>query len=177
MDERESQTHALFLTLFTANEPAIRAYVRRLVPTRQDSADVMQSIALVLWRKFEELHDPDGFRPWAFGIARYEALGWLRDKARNRLVLAEDVLEVVAEESSQQESRLAAQRDALADCLEKLPGDQRELVLAAYAPGASIQKVADRSGRTVAAFYQWLHRMRARLLECTRRTLQTEGLT
>lgn len=177
MDEKESQTHALFLMLFTANEPAIRAYVRRLVPTRQDSADVMQSIALVLWRKFEELHNPEGFRPWAFGIARYEALGWLRDKARNRLVLAEDVLEAVAEESSRQESRLAAQRDALADCLEKLPDDQRELVLAAYAPGANIQNVADRSGRTVAAFYQWLHRIRGRLLNCTHRALKAEGLS
>lgn len=177
MDEKESRSHELFLTLFTANEPAIRAYVRRLVPTRQDSADVMQGIALVLWRKFEELHAPAGFRPWAFGIARYEALGWLRDKARNRLVLAEDVLDVVADESARQESRLDAQRDALADCLEKLPCDQRDLVLAAYAPDASIQNVADRSGRTVAAFYQWLHRIRGRLLECTHRALKAEGLS
>ena len=177
MDEKESQTHALFLTLFTSNEPAIRAYVRRLVPRRQDAADVMQGVALVLWRKFEELHDPDGFRLWAFGIARYEALGWLRDKARNRLVLAQDVIEVVAVESAQQESRLDTQRDALADCLEKLPRDQRELVLAAYAPDASIQDVAQRSGRTVAAFYQWLHRIRGRLLECTHRVLKAEGLS
>ena len=177
MDEKESQTHALFLTLLTANEAAIRAYVRRLVPTRQDAADVMQGIALVLWRKFEELHDPEGFRPWAFAIARYETLGWLRDKARNRLVLAEDVIDVVADESARQESRLDAQRDALADCLEKLPADHRELVLAAYAPDASIQNVAERSGRTVAAFYQWLHRIRGRLLDCTHRALKAEGLS
>ena len=175
MDEKESRSHELFLMLFTANEPAIRAYVRRLVPTREDAGDVMQGIALVLWRKFEELQDPNGFRPWAFGIARYEVLGWRRDKARNRLVLAEDILEVVAKESSHQESRLDAQRGALADCLEKLPDDQRELVLAAYQPDASIQNVADRSGRTVAAFYQWLHRIRGRLLECTHRVLKAEG--
>jgi len=80
-------THERFLALFTANEPAIRAFVRRLVPTRQDAADVMQGVALVLWRKFPQLDQPDHFRKWAFGVARVETLSWLRDKARDRLVL------------------------------------------------------------------------------------------
>jgi RNA polymerase sigma-70 factor (ECF subfamily) len=60
--------------------------------------------------------------------------------------------------------------------LEKLPDEQRTLVLAAYEPDVRIQDVAKESGRTVAAFYQWLYRMRVRLLECTRRTLQAEGM-
>ena len=47
--------HEQFLALFTANEPAIRAYVRRLVATRQDAADVMQGIALVLWLRMLEV--------------------------------------------------------------------------------------------------------------------------
>ncbi len=175
MDEETADKHEIFLTLFTANEAAIRAFVRRMVPTRQDSADVMQGIALVLWRKFHELDDRDGFRKWAFSVARYESLGWLRDKCRDRHVLSEDVLNVVAEESARRESWLAEQRDALDACLEKLPQPQRRLVLAAYAPEAEIQQVAQQSGRTVAAFYQWLHRIRLQLVECTRRTLQAEG--
>ena len=176
MEQDIAATHERFLTLFTANEPAIRAFVRRLVPTRQDAADVMQGVALVLWRKFPELREPDQFRRWAFGVARYETLAWLRDKARDRLVLADDVLNTVARESFQIENQLSAQREALEDCLEKLPSEQRTLVLAAYEPDVRIQDVAEQSGRTVAAFYQWLHRMRMRLLQCTRRTLQAEGM-
>ena len=42
-------------------------------------------------------------------------------------------------------------------------------MLAAYAPAARILEVAARSGRTVAAFYQWLHRVRLALLDCVRR--------
>lgn len=171
-----SDTHERFLTLFTANEPAIRAFVRRLVPTQQDAADVMQGVALVLWRKFEQLDQPDQFRRWAFGVARYETLAWLRDGARDRLVLADDVLNTVAQESSQIEDQLSWQRDALEGCLKKLSSEQRSLILAAYQPDARMQDVATQSGRTVAAFYQWLHRMRIRLLECTRQTLQTEGM-
>ncbi len=176
MEQDDPASHERFLTLFTVNEPAIRAFVRRLVPTRQDTADVMQGVALVLWRKFPALEDPDQFRKWAFGVARYEALAWLRNKARDRLVLADDVLNTLACESAQIENRLSAQRAALEGCLEKLPGEQRTLVLAAYAPDVRIQDVAEQSGRTVPAFYQWLYRIRVRLLECTRRTLQVEGM-
>jgi RNA polymerase sigma-70 factor, ECF subfamily len=177
MEPGLANTHEQFLTLFTANEPAIRAFVRRLVPTRQDAADVTQSVALVLWRKFSQLDEPDSFRTWAFGVARYEVLAWRRDIARDRLVLSEDIVEAVANESAAIETRLAAQRDALESCLDKLSAEHRALVLAAYEPEAEIQQVAESSGRTVAAFYQWLHRTRLRLLECTRRTLQTEGVS
>jgi len=175
MEQDSAATHERFLTLFTVNEPAIRAFVRRLVPTRQDAADVMQDVALVLWRKFRELEEPDQFRKWAFGVARNETLAWLRDKARDRLVLADEVLQAVAHESSLIENELSAQREALEGCLEKLPTEQRTLVLAAYAPDVRIHDVAEQSGRTVAAFYQWLHRMRVGLLQCTRRKLQAEG--
>jgi RNA polymerase sigma-70 factor (ECF subfamily) len=176
MAPENSHIHEQFLTLFTSNESAIRAYVRRLVPTRHDAADVMQGVSLVLWKKFRDLDQPSDFRKWSFGVARFETLAWLRDKARDRLVLADDVLQTVAHESGQDEERLSAQREALEGCLEKLPKAQRAEILAAYAPDAAIQDVAKQSGRTVAAFYQWLHRLRLRLLECTRRTLQTEGL-
>ncbi len=171
-----AEIHEQFLMLFAEHETAIRAYVRRLVPTRHDAADVMQSVVLVLWRKFRELDHADHFRKWAFGVARFEALAWLRDKARDRLVLADDVLQTVARESARDEERLSAQREALESCLEKLPPKQRTTILAAYAPDAAIQEVARHSGRTIMAFYQWLHRMRVQLLECTRKALQTEGL-
>jgi RNA polymerase sigma-70 factor (ECF subfamily) len=176
MPPENDPIHEQFLALFTAHEPAIRAYVRRLVPTRTDAADVMQGVSLVLWKKFRELDQTGDFRRWSFGVARYETLAWLRDKARDRLVLADDVWQIVAHESEQHEERLSAQREALEGCLEKLPKEQRTTLLAAYAPDAAIPDVAQRSGRTVAAFYQWLHRMRSRLLDCTRRTLQAEGL-
>ena len=175
MEREDSDFHEKFLGLFTANEAAIRAYVRRLVPTRHDAADVMQGIALVLWKKFGQLDEPENFRKWAFGIARFETLAWRRDKARNRLVLADDVWNAVADQSAQAEDKLSSQRDALEDCLNKLPLDQRALVLSAYTPGVQIQETAQRSGRTVGAFYQWLHRVRLRLMECARRTLQAGG--
>ncbi len=177
MARENAEFHEQFLRLFTANEAAIRSYVRRLVPARPDASDVMQGIALVLWRKFETLDDSRNFRQWAFGIAKYETLAWRRNKARDRHVLSEEVLELVADETLLDDDRLNSQRDALETCLEKLPGKHRDLVLAAYAPDTEIQQVAESSGRTVGAFYQWLHRTRLKLLDCTRRTLEVKEIS
>ena len=169
MPALDEQLHDRFLRLFTTSEPALRAFVRRLVPLRDDAQDVMQEVALVLWRKFETFSAGEDFRRWAFGVARYEALAWLRDKARDRHVLAEDVVALLADESLRADEHLEFQREALRSCLDKLPKDQQGLVLAAYGPAARIQEVAALSGRTVGAFYQWLHRMRLALLDCVRR--------
>ena len=92
MSPSENQRHIRFLRSFTANEAAIRAYVRRMVPTRGDADDVMQETSVVLWEKFDTLREDGDFRTWAFGVARFEVLAWLRDRGRDRLVLNEEVI-------------------------------------------------------------------------------------
>ena len=161
-----SSRHAFFLRSFTTNEAAIRAYVRRLLPSRADTDDIMQGVALVLWAKFEQFREDGDFRSWAMGIARYEVLTWLRDRGRDRLVLAGDAAEMIAEETAIDVAQLEQQRIALQSCLEKLTPKNRSLLLESYGSELMIQEVAANSGRSIAAFYQWLHRMRRLLLDC-----------
>src|SRR5215210_6956871 len=106
MSPDEKQQHQRFLRAFTTHEPAIRAFVRRLVPTRADADDVLQEVAIVLWEKFAEFRVGGDFKAWACGVARFKALAWLRDKGRDRLVLAGDVVELIASESLRDEPRL-----------------------------------------------------------------------
>jgi len=171
MTPSENKRHDKFLRSFTASELAIRAYVRRLVPTRADADDVMQDVSVVLWKKFGEFREDGDFRAWAFGVARYAALAWRRDKARDRLVLDENVVAKLAEESPEYEPQLQRQREALEGCMQKVTPDQRTLLMRAYQPELSIQEVANDSGRTVPGFYQWLYRVRRMLLDCIRRAL------
>ncbi len=175
MSPAESECHRRFLRAFTAHEPAIRAHVRRLVPSRADADDIIQEVSVVLWEKFESFREDGDFRSWAFAIARFEVLAWLRDRGRDRLVLDEEVASKISQETTTEEPRLALQRSALEDCMNKVPDDQRALLMQAYQPGANIQQVAQQSGRTVAGFYQWLHRMRRLLLDCIRRAMSQEA--
>jgi len=176
-DSNDSQNrHQRFLRLFTSNEPAVRAFVRRLVPSRTDADDVLQEVAIVLWAKFEEFREDGDFKLWACGIARFKVLAWLRDKARDRLVLDDDVVGLIADESLHEESHLQQQRMALETCFEKVPQKDRVLLIQAYQPAARIQDVAVNSGRSIGGFYQWLHRMRLMLMECVQREQAREAI-
>jgi len=175
--ESEDSRQIRFLKLYTANELAIRAFVRTLLPTRDDAQEVMQEIAVVLWKKFTEYPSGEDFRRWAFAVARYEALAWLRDRARDRLIFSPEVLQLLANEAEQRADYHATQRAALDECLNKLPDHQRELIQQAYAPGARIDEIAQQRGQTAMSLYKLLQRLRLALLECTRRSLLNEGLT
>lgn len=168
--------HQKFLQAFTLHEPAVRAFVRRLVPSRTDADDILQEVAVVLWEKFDEFFDDGNFKAWACGIARFKVLSWLRDKGRERLVLASDVIELIAEDSLRNESCLGEQRIALESCFEKVPPAERQLLAQAYQADVKIQDVAAASGRSVGGFYQWLYRMRQMLLTCVQRELARESL-
>lgn len=175
MSATEAERHRAFLRQFTANEAAIRAFVRRLVPARADADDIMQEVSVVLWEKFDTLHPGGGFRAWAFGVARYEVLAWLRDKGRDRLVLSEKAVELLGSEAEASEPRLQLQREALEHCIDRVAPAQRSLLLRAYEPGARVAALARESGRSEPGFYQWLYRIRRQLLDCIRRNLAREG--
>lgn len=137
----------------------------------------MQEVAVVLWRKFDPEMDSPAFCRWAFGVARMEALSFRRDRARDRHTFGEEVFELLAETVLDQSDTLEAERRALETCLKKLPGDQRQLVQAAYAPGVKIDQLATQLGRTAMALYKTLHRIRLKLMECTGRMLTSKELT
>jgi RNA polymerase sigma-70 factor (ECF subfamily) len=171
MPDFQQHRHQQFLRAFLTHEAAVRAFVRRLVPSRADADDVLQEVAIVLWEKFDEFRDDGDFKAWACGVARFKVLAWLRDKGRDRLMLDTDVVELIAEDSLQAEPRLQRRREALEACLEKVSPAERDLLARAYQPAAKIQEVAATSGRSVGGFYQWLYRMRQILLECVQRQM------
>jgi len=164
-----------FLRLYSEHEPSLHGFVRSMLPTRDDAREVMQEVAVALWRKFGDLADTSDFRRWAFGVARMEALAWRRDKGRDRHLFGEDAMAIIAQQSEQMTPHLDAQHEALEECLGKLPSDQRTLVRSAYAPGARIDQMAAQQGRSAMALYKTLHRIRLALIECTRAVLAREG--
>jgi RNA polymerase sigma-70 factor (ECF subfamily) len=171
---QETELHRRFLPRFALCESALRSFIRRLVPAPSDADDVMQEVCVVLWEKFGSFDEKADFRAWAFGVARFEVLAWLRDKGRDRLVLDEEVVLQLAEEAESFEPALCRQREALEGCIQKVPPEQRSLLIQAYQTETQIHQVARQSGRTVPGFYQWLHRIRKMLLDCIQTTLRKE---
>jgi RNA polymerase sigma-70 factor (ECF subfamily) len=176
MTEHDRDLHDRFLRLFLAREPELRVFVRSLLFSREEEREVMQEVAVVLWRKFDETMDEAAFTRWAFGVARMEVLAFRRDRARDRHSFGDEVFQLLAQTTLDHADTLEAERRALEVCLTKLPATQRDLVRSAYSPGVRIDALAAGLGRTAMSLYKSLHRIRLTLMECTRRELAKEDL-
>ncbi|MFO0824314.1 MAG: sigma-70 family RNA polymerase sigma factor [Gemmataceae bacterium] len=165
------------MRLFLQHEDALRAFIRSLVPTQESAREIMQDVAVVLWRKFDGVEDNEDFRRWAFGVARLEALEYRRTRARDRHVFGDEVISLLAASAEASAEVFEAERRALGECLQKLPEPQRVLVETAYAPRVRIDELAARSGRTAMSLYKALHRIRLALMECTEKVLAREAAT
>lgn len=167
--------HEIFMQLLARHEPVIRGYLRSLVSRASDVDELMPDVALVAWRKFSELRDPEAFPRWACVIARYEALRFRRDRARDRLFLDEAVIARLADEGAGESALRARQMAALESCIGRLPAERRELLLSCYCSDTAIKDVASASGRTVDGLYQLLRRIRMDVQRCVEGTLNQEA--
>lgn len=174
MDEGDRQQHDQFLRLFMEHEEGLRLFVRSLLFNQEQSREVMQEVAIVLWRKFDDALDSTSFRRWAFGVARMEVLAFRRDRARDRHTFGDDIVQLLERTVLEESETLEGERSALQVCAGKLPSDQRELVNTAYEPGVKKNDLARELGWTSMALYKKLHRIRMQLMECVRRELAME---
>src|SRR5712671_4287762 len=116
----DDQHHDQFLRLLAEQEPALRTFARLLLPSRDDVSGVMQEVAVTLWQKFGEFDETRDFRKWAFGIVRYKVLAHLRDRARDRHVFDDELVNRLADDAVAMDQRHETQREALEACLQKL---------------------------------------------------------
>ena len=158
--------HESFLRLWTHHEPELRAFVRSCCPRAQEVDEVMQEVSIVAWRKFAKLDDHTAFGAWACMIARYELLMARRRYARDRLVLSEDIVELLAEEGAEEFSIRQQQLKVLDHCMSGLPKGRRELALTAYSGNTTIRALAAQMNRTEGSLYQLLARIRKQLYLC-----------
>ncbi len=158
--------YELFVRCLADNESDLRRFIRSLLPTRNDVDEVVQRTAIVAWRKFGKFDPRTNFLKWAAVIARFEALAYRREMARDRLVFREDVLKLMAEEGVEELGTRKVERDALDKCLEDMPSKQRQFLTLAYTKGVKIAELAEESGSTSAAFYMRLKRLRRKLMDC-----------
>jgi RNA polymerase sigma-70 factor, ECF subfamily len=163
-----------FLRLFLSNESQLRAFVRSCLYNAGETDEVMQEVSLIAWRKFDSLDDKTRFGAWACLIARYEVLKFRRKKARDRLVLSEEVIEKLGDDAEKQVSRRERQFSVLDECLDQLPESRSKLIRLAYRSGLTKRELALKFGLSEGAFYQKLVRIRTKLRDCMNHRLSLD---
>ncbi len=176
MGNSEGDNRKLMVGLLTQHQQRIFAFIHVLVPDPHSAWDILQQTCLVICEKFDEFDPQTDFVAWARQIAWWEVRSARQKFTRSRVqVLDDEVLQLLAQSDEVGDQAANARRDALSNCLQRLQPRDREMILARYEAGSGVQQTAQRSGRSLAAAYKSLSRIRRFLLDCVTNRLAEEN--
>jgi RNA polymerase sigma-70 factor (ECF subfamily) len=156
-----------FLAAYTAAQPALQRFVAAHLPDLHAVQDVMQEVAITLWKNFHEYTPGTSFQKWAIKVARFKVLHARRSHARRRTVLTPELEERVAEHYAEIDfETIESRRRALEGCLGKLPAAHRELVVERYRKGRSCIDLARSRSASEEKIRVQLFRIREALRRC-----------
>ena len=164
--EDKNTAQQRFLSLFLRSEREIFRYVAALVPNMADAEDIVQQTALALWEKFDAYDPNQPFTPWACRFALNKTKQWIERRKRWQALLEGELAEELAQRRDELRPDIERRLKHLEGCLNQLPAEQRSLVEGYYYQRLGIEKLAEDSGRTVAAAYKTLQRIRHALQSC-----------
>lgn len=175
--EREIEIREKLTRCWLAAEPVVRAYVAAAVRGVADREDVLQQVALTVARRFEEFDETRPFVAWALWLAKSRIVDFYRAQDRQRLVLADGLLDRVAETLEQRQADVSPRREALEHCLAGLPQRSRCLLDFRYQDGLRIDQIAAAVRSTPGSVRVALFRIREALAACIERRLAGEATT
>jgi len=172
-DETESRKQLMML--MTRHQRQLFSYIYALVPDRADAEDLLQETSLVICEKFNEFEPGTDFVAWGCQIA-YWRIRYSRQKyVRSKVVFDQEVVNALATTASTMSDELDERHEALLRCLKKLHPRDRDMLIARYEPGGSVQEAAQRCGRKIQTAYKALARLRKLLLDCVTTRLANEA--
>jgi RNA polymerase sigma factor (sigma-70 family) len=152
-----------------ASEPFVRALALRYAPVPGMADDFVQRVFLEFVRGKERWDLSRPAEPLLAGIARNVGKQMWEERRRHlsrpMLQLSEHIHELIearpGDDWIQQDHR-----EALHECMEKLPEKSRTILHAHYFLGVTCQKIGEQIGAKTTAVRQALCRLRKKLLEC-----------
>ena len=156
---------------WTKAQPFVAAYISSLVHDFHRAEDVLQQVAVVLVRKFDQYDPKQPFLAWALGIARREVLKQQRQRARDRHVFSEEFAERLSVTYEKMAGSFDGYRQTLSECMKELDSRARHALDLRYGDDLRPAVLAERMEVTPGAARVLLHRARTTLRECIERHL------
>jgi RNA polymerase sigma-70 factor len=158
-----------FLRLFLECEGQIRAFIGALIRDRHTREDVVQEVALTLWREFDRYDPARPFGAWARGVAANKILQRWNQAGHIPRPFSPQAVQALVEACDRAAAKASLRAEALEDCIEDLPEKSRQLLVLRYTEELQVEQIAAQLRATVDGVYQALSRLRVRLAECVER--------
>ncbi|GAB3814584.1 sigma-70 family RNA polymerase sigma factor [Micromonospora zhanjiangensis] len=139
-----SSGEALVRTLYEQHGSALLGYATRVTGDRTAAEDVLQETLLRAWRNADSLSEATGsIRGWLFTVAR----NIMTDSARARASRPHEVPEApLAAPAERDHADSVVDSMVALDALNRLPEDQRRVLVEIYYGGRTVNETAERLG-------------------------------
>lgn len=142
--------------------PSLRRYARGLVSDRDRADDLVQDTLERAWSRFSLWQKRGDIRAWMFGILHNHFIDRVRTQSSRPEDSAGDSLPDMPQRAQQTDALELRDLDRI---LERLPAEQREVLLLVGVEELSYQEVATTLGVPLGTVMSRLSRARARLRE------------
>ena len=131
-----------------------RFYQRRLSRNHAEVEDLVQETLLAVHTRRATYDPSQAFTAWAYAVARYKLIDYLRRQRLRQTVSIDDCAELFGVEGTAAED---AARD-VHDLLSELPEAQRTAIELTRIEGLTMEEAAARSGQSVSGIKVGVHR-------------------
>jgi RNA polymerase sigma-70 factor, ECF subfamily len=151
---------------WTGAQRTVAAFVRTLVTDFHQSEEVLQRVAVALVRKYWQYDPSRSFVAWAIGIAKLEAVMFLRERGRDRLVFDDALVEQIAASHEQASQDRLPTPQFVNECIEELDGRARQAIQLRYGGDLKTAQIAQEMQISDGAARMLLSRARTLLRTC-----------
>ncbi len=174
----QNGTESAFEELVRRHQQRVFRLVGRILRRPEDVEDIAQQVFLKTYLSLAKFDQRAAFSTWLYRITVNECWDYLRKKKIRPLVYEADLSEeqvsrldgiVSTERPPEDPSQRAEARDALEQILDKLPQQDRDLLMLKEAEGFSVQELAEMLGLNVNTVKVRLFRARGKIMDAYRR--------
>jgi RNA polymerase sigma-70 factor, ECF subfamily len=156
-----------FVSLITANQRRIYAYILTLVPNFNDADDVMQETTATMWEQKNNFMPGTDFVAWGARIAYFKILDHRKKQNKNnRIMMLDEQFEHIHIKALSQSKKMDDLILKLKDCLHKLPLQDQQLMHLRYSAGLTAKEVSLRIHKSIRHIYYSISRVQGLLLHC-----------
>jgi len=161
-----SNENAQFARLMAKHYRSLYHYIFSLHPNTSEAEDILQETSINIFKHFHQYDDSRPFLPWAFRFAYFEVKHFRRNQSRDRLIMNDELMEVMATERAEYQEELEQKQQRLVFCVKKLVDADQKLLNWRYQAGRTIKEMAESLNIPVKRLYKRLERLRIILHRC-----------
>ena len=161
--ETEAQFIARFSECWCEVESAVKLYFSGTIFNRADIPDLVQRTAICAFRKFAQFDPKQSFRAWVMGIACYEALGYMRDCGRAKVVFNSEVTDTLTAAVAAEEHTSDRREALLARAIQTLPEQSQLILKLHYQEREPLESIANKMGIAEGTLRTALCRLRMKI--------------